>query len=180
MKKLKISLIICSYLTLLALIFVSYDSIIPSDNVPTFENKALIIKKIDNKFKPNKDSVYEIIEKKEFPSEKSEKILDNKIQVKQDKKNNVKKNDDNEKKKFRLQIASFKEKKKSEEIASKLNKKSKLMSKGLDFTVKKKTLSSNEIFYRVVSKKVYENQIANSICNELISKNFQCILIKDY
>ena len=108
----KISLIIFSYLTLLALIFVSYDSIIPSDNVPTFENKALIIKKIDNKFKPNKDSVYEIIEKKEFPSEKSEKIQDNKIEVKQDEKNNVKKNDDNEKKKFRLQIASFKEKKK--------------------------------------------------------------------
>ena len=173
---------ISSYLILLALIFLSYDSIIPSDNVPIFENKTSIIKKIDNKFQPKKDSVYEIIEKKEFSSKKSEKVLENQIKLEQNEKNNVvqKNMGDHEKKKFRLQIASFKEKKKSEEIASKLNNKTKLISQVLVFTVKEKTLPSNEIFYRVVSKNVYKNKIANNICKELISKNIQCILIKDY
>ena len=74
---------ISSYLILLALIFLSYDSIIPSDNVPIFENKTSIIKKIDNKFQPKKDSVYEIIEKKEFSSKKSEKVLENQIKLEQ-------------------------------------------------------------------------------------------------
>ena len=93
---------ISSYLILLALIFLSYDSIIPSDNVPIFENKTSIIKKIDNKFQPKKDSVYEIIEKKEFSSKKSEKVLENQIKLEQNEKNNVvqKNMGDHEKKKI--------------------------------------------------------------------------------
>ena len=109
--KLKYSLIALSYLFLVFLIIISYVSIIPEDDVPILESTELLIKEEKDNFINNENTVYEILEKK---AKSIEEIIEKEIEKEQ--KNDIVNNKD-VKKEFRIQVASFKEKKKSLEIS---------------------------------------------------------------
>ena len=110
--KIKYSLIALSYLFLIFLIIISYVSIIPEEDVPILENAAKLIKEEKNNFSNNKNTVYEILEKKE---KSIEDIIEKELGNKQEANLEIKKSNSNKvvntKKKFRIQVASFKEKK---------------------------------------------------------------------
>ena len=94
-----------SYLSLLILIILSYIAIVPSENIPVLQNNKEIVKKIDNKFIEKENSVYEILKKKK----------EDDIQINQDSEDKIAEKIeeiDSSKKIYRLQFASFKEKKK--------------------------------------------------------------------
>ena len=63
------------------LIIISYVSIIPEDDVPILENEAKLIKEEKNNFSNNKNTVYEILEKKE---KSIEDIIEKELENKQD------------------------------------------------------------------------------------------------
>ena len=111
--KIKYSVIALSYLFLIFLIIISYVSIIPEEDVPILENAAKLIKEEKNNFSNNKNTVYEILEKKE---KSIEDIIEKELGNKQEANLEIQKSDTNKvvntKKKFRIQVASFKEKKK--------------------------------------------------------------------
>jgi len=111
--KIKYSLIALSYLFLIFLIIISYVSIIPEDDLPILENKDSLIKEEKETSINNENTVYEILEKK---AKSIEEIIEKEIENKQ--KSNLEKSEDI-KKKFRIQVASFKEKKKSLEVLNK-------------------------------------------------------------
>ena len=121
--KIKYSLIALSYLFLIFLIIISYVSIIPEEDVPILENAAKLIKEEKNNFSNNKNTVYEILEKKE---KSIEDIIEKELGNKQEANLEIQKSNTNKvvntKKKFRIQVASFKEKKKSLEVSKKLEK----------------------------------------------------------
>ena len=79
--KIKYSLIALSYLFLIFLIIISYVSIIPEEDVPILENAAKLIKEEKNNFSNNKNTVYEILEKKE---KSIEDIIEKELENKQD------------------------------------------------------------------------------------------------
>ena len=79
--KIKYSLIALSYLFLIFLIIISYVSIIPEEDVPILENAAKLIKEEKNIFSNNKNTVYEILEKKE---KSIEDIIEKELENKQD------------------------------------------------------------------------------------------------
>ena len=64
-----------SYVTIIVLIIVSYNAIVPEDEIPVFKNEKKLVKKVENNFKPNEDSIYDIIEQHHhhycFPQEKT-------------------------------------------------------------------------------------------------------------
>ena len=111
--KIKYSVIALSYLFLIFLIIISYVSIIPEEDVPILENAAKLIKEEKNNFSNNKNTVYEILEKKE---KSIEDIIEKELGNKQEANLEIQNSDTNKvvntKKKFRIQVASFKEKKK--------------------------------------------------------------------
>ena len=61
--KLKFSIIFFSYLILIALIILSYISIVPNENLIILENQKSIIKKVENHFQSNEEGIYQILEK---------------------------------------------------------------------------------------------------------------------
>jgi len=167
-------LVLMSYVNIIILVIISYNAIIPEDEIPVFENEEKLIKKIENNFKPNKDSVYGIIENK--------KSL-NSTELKTKETDNSKKSTSNGKSReneiFRVQVASFKKEKKSKEISKKLNKKFSDNIEDFKLTVKKIIFGNNDIFFRVVSEKLYDENKASSICKKIINKKNQCILVRD-
>ena len=136
--KLKYSLLALSYLFLVFLIIISYVSIIPEDDVPILESTEQLIKEEKDNSVNNENTVYEILEKK---AKSIEEIIEKEIENEQ--KTDIEKNK-NIKKEFRVQVASFKEKKKSLEISKKLMKEFS-SEKDINFEVKKIALKNNDV-----------------------------------
>ena len=90
--KIKYSLIALSYLFLIFLIIISYVSIIPEEDVPILENAAKLIKEEKNNFSNNKNTVYEILEKKE---KSIEDIIEKELGNKQEANLEIQKSDTN-------------------------------------------------------------------------------------
>ena len=182
--KIKYSLIALSYLFLIFLIIISYVSIIPEDDVPILENEAKLIKEEKNNFSNNKSTVYEILEKKE---KSIEDIIEKELENKQDanlenKFEKIQKSNSNKvvstKKKFRIQVASFKEKKKSLEVSKKLEKE--FSSEQLiKFEVKQIVLKNNDIFFRVVNDETLTLEDAKTLCKKILDKKYQCLIVMD-
>ena len=167
----KLLSIILSYVFFVFVIVISINAVIPEKDLQVLEPKEILIKKVDNNFLRNKNSVYEILEKdnrepkKSIGSEKEQsptKIIKNAI-----KKDN-----------FRIQFASFKEKQKSLEISSKLKEKMSKMSIGINLIVKEVKIKENQTFYRVISESKYPFRKANSECAKFKKNKIQCIIIK--
>ena len=177
--KIKYSLIALSYLFLIFLIIISYVSIIPEDDVPILENEAKLIKEEKNNFSNNKNTVYEILEKKE---KSIEDIIEKELGNKQEANLEIKKSNSNKvvntKKKFRIQVASFKEKKKSLEVSKKLEKE--FSSEQLiKFEVKQIVLKNKDIFFRVVNDETLTLEDAKTLCKKILDKKYQCLIVMD-
>ncbi len=177
--KIKYSLIALSYLFLIFLIIISYVSIIPEEDVPILENAAKLIKEEKNNFSNNKSTVYEILEKKE---KSIEDIIEKELGNKQEANLEIQKSDTNKvvntKKKFRIQVASFKEKKKSLEVSKKLEKE--FSSEQLiKFEVKQIVLKNNDIFFRVVNDETLTLEDAKTLCKKILDKKYQCLIVMD-
>ena len=177
--KIKYSVIALSYLFLIFLIIISYVSIIPEEDVPILENAAKLIKEEKNNFSNNKNTVYEILEKKE---KSIEDIIEKELGNKQEANLEIQKSNSNKvvntKKKFRIQVASFKEKKKSLEVSKKLEKE--FSSEQLiKFEVKQIVLKNNDIFFRVVNDETLTLEDAKTLCKKILDKKYQCLIVMD-
>ena len=170
--KLKYSLIVLSYLFLVFLIIISYVSIIPEDDVPILENKELLIKEEQDSFINNENPVYEILEKKtKLIKEIIEKELENKQKIDLEK-------DENIKRRFRIQVASFKEKRKSLEVSKKLMEEFS-SEKDINFEVKKIALRNNDVFFRVINDVTLSLADAKKLCKKILVKKYQCLIVMD-
>ena len=177
--KIKYSLIALSYLFLIFLIIISYVSIMPEEDVPILENSGKLIKEEKNSFLNNENTVYEILEKKE---KSIEDIIEKELGNKQEANLEIKKSNSNTvvntKKKFRIQVASFKEKKKSLEVSKKLEKE--FSSEQLiKFEVKQIVLKNNDIFFRVVNNETLTLEDAKTLCKKILAKKYQCLIVMD-
>ena len=177
--KIKYSLIALSYLFLIFLIIISYVSIIPEEDVPILENAAKLIKEEKNNFSNNKNTVYEILEKKE---KSIEDIIEKELGNNQKANLEIQKSNSNKvvntKKKFRIQVASFKEKKKSLEVSKKLEKEFS-SEQFLKFEVKQIVLKNNDIFFRVVNDETLTLEDAKTLCKKILDKKYQCLIVMD-
>ena len=177
--KIKYSVIALSYLFLIFLIIISYVSIIPEEDVPILENAAKLIKEEKNIFSNNKNTVYEILEKKE---KSIEDIIEKELGNKQEANLEIQKSNTNKvvntKKKFRIQVASFKEKKKSLEVSKKLEKEFS-SEQFIKFEVKQIVLKNNDIFFRVVNDETLTLEDAKTLCKKILAKKYQCLIVMD-
>ena len=170
--KLKYSLLALSYLFLVFLIIISYVSIIPEDDVPILESTEQLIKEEKDTSINNENTVYEILEKK---AKSIEEIIEKEIENEQ--KTDIEKNK-NIKKEFRVQVASFKEKKKSLEISKKLMKEFS-SEKDINFEVKKIALKNNDVYFRVVNDVTVSLEDAKKLCKKILDKKYQCLIVMD-
>ena len=169
--KLKYSLILLSYLILVFLIILSYVSIIPDTEITILESSEPLIEKTNNVLNDDKNTVYEILEKENNKPKTLEDIIENEIKTRiVDKPVN--------KKKFKIQVASFREKKKSLEISEILKNKFSNNLK-LNFDIKKITLKNDEIFYRIISQNNYSLIEAKELCRKIIKNKNQCLIVMD-
>ena len=76
----------------------------------------------------------------------------------------------NTKKKFRIQVASFKERKKSLEVSKKLEKEFS-SEKFIKFEVKQIVLKNNDIFFRVINDVTLSLDDAKKLCKKILEKN---------
>ena len=167
----KIFSIILSYVFFIFVIIISFNAVVPEEDLRVLEPKEILIKKIDNNFSRNKNSVYEILEKDNHETDKSLESVKEKSSAKIEK-DGIKRDN------FRIQFASFREKQKSLQISSKLKEKMSKMSLGINLIVKEVKIKENQIFYRVISERKYPLGKANSECEKLKKNKIQCIIIK--
>ena len=163
--------IILSYVVFVFVIIVSINAVVPEKELQVLEPNEILVKKVDNNFLRDKNSVYEILEKDNHEAKKSLEPEEEKSNTKI-KKNEIKKDN------FRIQFASFKEKQKSLEISSKLKEKMSKMSIGINLIVKEVKIKENQTFYRVISESKYPFRKANSECAKFKKNKIQCIIVK--
>tara|TARA_B100000963_G_scaffold348944_1_gene357274 strand:+ start:242 stop:766 length:525 start_codon:yes stop_codon:yes gene_type:complete len=167
----KILSVTLSYIFFISVIIISINAVVPEKNLQLLEPKEVLVKKVDNNFSRDKNSVYEILEKDNHESEKSVELKEERTNIKIVK-DGIKKND------FRIQFASFREKQKSLQISSQLKEKMSKMSIGINLIVKEVKIKENQTFYRVISELKYPLGKANSECEKLKRNKIQCIIIK--
>ena len=167
----KLLSIIVSYVFFIFVIIISINAVVPEKDLQVLEPKEILVKKVDNNFSRDKNSVYEILEKDNHESEKSVEFKEERSNIKIVK-DGIKKND------FRIQFASFREKQKSLQISSQLKEKMSKMSIGINLIVKEVKIKENQTFYRVISELKYPLGKANSECEKLKRNKIQCIIIK--
>ena len=80
--------------------------------------------------------------------------------------------------KFRIQVASFKEKKKSIEVSKKL-KKEFSSEKFIDFEIRQIVLKNNDIFFRVINDVTLSLKDAKKLCKKILVKKYQCLIVMD-
>ena len=165
--KFKFFALFFSYSLFIVVIIISLNAVVPEDELPVLEQKKEMIKKVDNNFSRNRNSVYDILEDNNHHPKNKSKI--------EEKKKNKKTND----KLFRLQFASFKEKQKSLEISKELKEKLIKDTIKINMIVKKVNLKNNQIFFRVLSENYYSYNEANDFCKKLEDIKVRCIIIKD-
>ena len=66
--KIKLIILMFSYVLFVFCILVSVNAVVPEKDLPVFELESTIMEKVDNEFARNKNSVYEILEKKKKPN----------------------------------------------------------------------------------------------------------------
>ena len=167
----KLLSIMLSYVFFIFVIIISINAVVPEKDLQVLEPKEILVKKVDNNFSRDKNSVYEILEQDNLePKEKleSEEEKSNTQIIK----NGIKKDN------FRIQFASFKERQKSLQISSELKEKMSKMSIGINLIVKEVKIKGNQTFYRVISESKYPFGKANSECAKFKKNKIPCIIIK--
>jgi len=160
--KLKIGIISSSYIILIALIILSYISIVPNESLLILENQQPIIKKVENNFQKNNEEIYQILEK-DKPKNIDELIKEKLEEEDQSLNSTVKKE-------YRLQLASFKSYEKSETISKQLIQNDFFKTNKINLKIKKINLEKQNIYFRVVSENVFSFDEAKSNCKMLKKK----------
>jgi len=78
-KKVKILILSFSYLFFTFILFISFNAVIPDQDLPIIQTKKPMIKKIKNEFIDDKNSIYEIL--KEDSKIKNRRIDDNSLKL---------------------------------------------------------------------------------------------------
>ena len=169
--KLKVSIIFFSYLILIALIILSYISIVPNEELIILENQRSIIKKVENNFQNNEEGIYQILEKDK--PKNIDELIEEKLEEK-DQSSSL-----NEKKEYRLQLASFRNYKKSEKISKQIIQNDFFKKNKINLKIKEFNLEKNNTYFRVVSENVFSYREANSNCKILKKNKINCIVLKD-
>ena len=175
MKKIKIFSLFLSYISFFILVILSYNAIVPEKNIPLIENPKEVVVVVDNKFEPNNESIYDIIERKDEKKKNKQNKKESKKKI--DELNNV---SSLNQKIYRLQIASFEKEEKSVEISDFINKKIIKRNIEINFIVKNVIFPDKRTFYRVISSGKFQQKEAKDICKKILEINPQCILVKDY
>ena len=169
--KLKVSIIFFSYLILIALIILSYISIVPNEELIILENQRSIIKKVENNFQNNEEGIYEILEKDK--PKNIDELIEEKLEEKDQSLSR------NEKKEYRLQLASFRNYKKSEKISKQIIQNDFFKKNKINLKIKEFNLEKNNTYFRVVSENIFSYREANSNCKILKKNKINCIVLKD-
>ena len=167
----KLLSILLSYVFFIFVIIISINAVVPEKDLRVLEPKEILVKKVDNNFLRDKNSVYEILEKDNHEPEKRLESEEEKSNL-EIIKNGIKKDN------FRIQFASFRKKQKSLETSSELKEKMSKMSIGINLIVKEVKIKENQTFYRVISESEYPFGKANSEFEKLRKNKIQCIIIK--
>ena len=169
--KLKVSIIFFSYLILIALIILSYISIVPNEELIILENQRSIIKKVENNFQNNEEGIYQILEKDK--PKNIDELIEEKLEE-TDQSLSL-----NEKKEYRLQLASFRNYKKSEKISKQIIQNDFFKKNKINLKIKEFNLEKNNTYFRVVSENIFSYREANSNCKILKKNKINCIVLKD-
>ena len=169
--KLKVSIIFFSYLILIALIILSYISIVPNEELIILENQGSIIKKVENNFQNNEEGIYQILEKDK--PKNIDELIEEELEEKDQSLSR------NEKKEYRLQLASFRNYKKSEKISKQIIQNDFFKKNKINLKIKEFNLEKNNTYFRVVSENVFSFKEANSNCKILKKNKINCIVLKD-
>ncbi len=169
--KLKVSIIFFSYLILIALIILSYISIVPNEELIILENQRSIIKKVENNFQNNEEGIYQILEKDK--PKNIDELIEEKLEEKDQSLSH------NEKKEYRLQLASFRNYKKSEKISKQIIQNDFFKKNKINLKIKEFNLEKNNTYFRVVSENVFSYREADSNCKILKKNKINCIVLKD-
>ena len=181
-KKIKILVISLSYLFFIFVLIISFNAVIPDKNLPIIETKKPMIKKIENDFINDKDSIYEILrddskvnnEKVEYNLKKKnyeKDALVNKIEVLS------KEGDYEPENKYSVQFMSLNSSDKSASARNRLEKKLKDDNFDLKLIVKPKLIEGKK-FFRILTDKSFSFNSGKLLCDKLKKEKYNCILIK--
>ena len=180
-KKIKILVLSFSYLFFIFVLFISFNAVIPVKNLPIIETKKPMIKKIENEFINDKDSIYEILrydskvktEKVEHNLKKKKyekEALVNKIEI-------LSKEEVGLENKYSVQFMSLNSSDKSLLASNRLEKKLKDDNFDLKLIVKPKIIEGKK-FFRILTDKSFSFNSGKLLCEKLKKKKYKCILIK--
>lgn len=180
-KKIKILVLSFSYLFFIFVLFISFNAVIPVKNLPTIETKKPMIKKIENEFINDKDSIYEIL--RDDSKVKTEKVEHNLKKQKYEKEALVNKIEILSKEevglenKYSVQFMSLNSSDKSLLASNRLEKKLKDDNFDLKLIVKPKIIEGKK-FFRILTDKSFSFNSGKLLCEKLKKKKYKCILIK--
>jgi hypothetical protein len=181
-KKVIILILSFSYLFFTFILFISFNAVIPNQDIPVIQTKKPMIKKIENKFINDKDSIYEIlkedsgmlnkkVENSPPKSNYAKEELINKIEVLSDTLAVESKN------KYSVQFMSLNSFDKSLLARNQLEKKLRADNFDLKLTVKKKLIEGKN-YFRVLTDESFSLNSGKLLCDKLKKKKYKCILIK--
>ena len=176
MKILKLSFITISLILNISLIIYTYKIVVPEKSLKVLEpEKAQYKKKVPYISEKKKLEVYEIINSEDkimvegligVKKQDHNKILNSKV--------NIKKN------RFRIQIASLKDENKITKVYEKIKKEFPKYFHNKTPFIEKKYIEKKGKFYRVQSQELYNKNDAEKLCKLLVSKKFNCFMVKVY
>ena len=169
----KIFTFVISYSVLIFLIIISVNAIVPEEKIPVLEQNEKLIKKVENKFSRNQNSVYEILEENKQSKSTTLKLPKDLNKQPDDSIINNKHDDF-----FRLQLASFKDEKKSLKVSKKLNKTIRNNSLKINLVTTRVNVNENQTFFRVITENQFSFPEARSKCKKLKEIQIKCIVIK--
>jgi len=181
-KKVIILILSFSYLFFTFILFISFNAVIPNQDLPIIQTKKPMITKIENEFIDDKDSIYEIL--KEDSKIISKKVEDNSLKSNYEKEALVNKIkvlsteiDIESKDKYLVQFMSLNSSDKSLLASNQLEKKLRADNFNLELIVKPKLVEGKK-FFRVLTDKSFSFNSGKLLCNKLKKKKYKCILIK--
>ncbi len=178
-KKFKIFLLISSYSFFLFILIIAFNAVIPENNLVVIEANKPLIKKIENKFENDKDSIYEILKEKNNSTDKKiEKTLKYKKEELISKIESLEKiNNSSVTKNYKIQFMSFKNLDKSNSESKTLQNRLKEDNFNYNLIVKKAKING-EVYYRIITSEIFSLNQSKSICKQLKIKQYKCIVIK--
>jgi hypothetical protein len=181
-QKVKIFILSFSYLFFTFILFISFNAVIPNQDIPVIQTKKPMIKKIENEFIDDEGSIYEIL--KEDSRMLSKKVEDNPPKSNYAKKELINKievlsktMDVKSQNKYSVQFMSLKSFDKSLLASNQLEKKLRADNFDLKLIVKQKLIEGKN-YFRILTDESFSFDSGKLLCDKLKKKKYKCILIK--